>query len=170
MKITAKLPQFSDLRALFIVTGRQEAVLYIAHKGQITKKSTIIVEGAKYTDREGFSLRSGHGRVLSSGSAYEPLQAQKKRDFLKVFKTEMAKFLKANPCDVIYVFSPNYAISEVKKTLPATAQKMVKFTRQGDYFKEHPFALIEMLVKNKPTVIPTSDEAAKILLRKANNK
>ncbi len=162
MKISQKLPQFDREKALFVVTGKQEAKFYLVSKGKIKEIDSFKVEKPVYSDREGWFKRRARGFVMGSGAPLEPKKQKVIKDFLKKLKKNLKKTLSRNKVDAIYLFSPRYLSARVRKTLPSSARKKIRLTIDGEYYFEHPFKLLEKIPEKEKNA-PKSEEAKKLL-------
>lgn len=146
MKITKKLHQFTDEKALIIITGAQEADFHIASDGEINKIDSFRLEKIHFSDDEGFFGRSGDGgKVASSGSVKEPPKEKYRKEFSKELKTHIKEIQSKNKITGIYLFTPDYLVNIAKEAMPKDLQEKIKFTAKGNYYHEHPFELIEKI-------------------------
>ncbi|OGZ27695.1 MAG: hypothetical protein A2365_03560 [Candidatus Nealsonbacteria bacterium RIFOXYB1_FULL_40_15] len=165
MKISRDLTQFKNFKALFIVTGRQEADIYVAENGKIDKIEEIEIPNSKYSDKEGFFKTRTGGRVIRSGSVLEFPKEKIMKDFLRELKTAMKDIRQRHKFDSVYLFSPEFFHNQVFEALPKDFQKKTKETVFGDYCHSHPFEILKKIKKDAPEVI-LKEEAAKILKKK----
>ncbi len=167
MQISQKLPQF-EKKSLIITAGRRAADIYFAFQGKIEKIDSIKVETPKYSDKEGFFVRMGKGRVWGRGSVLEDQNEETDRKFLKELKEKTEEHTIKDEIENIYLF----AASHVKKGLPEhlanNIRQRISFVIEGNYIKKHPFDLIKKIKDKqegkKPKFI--SEAAMKILRRK----
>ena len=141
MKISNTLPQFKKESALFIVTERHAADLYLAAKGAVTKIGTIVTPKIRYSDKEGFFISGGKGE-RSSGSALKQVTAFEKTAFLSEFKRKAPAFIKR--ADDVYLFTPSYMAGEMRMALKACGV-VPKKTVSGDYRKQTLFYLLKKI-------------------------
>ena len=144
MKITQKLPQFKDKKALIIVTGRHTAEFYIAGNGKIIRKLGFRIDNPKYRDNEGFFTRTSQERTLGSGSIREINKPQLIKDFLKKVKIKTKSLALKEKPDQFIIFTPSYLSADVKKTLENLTNAKMKMIN-GNYHKEHPFNLLKKI-------------------------
>ncbi len=164
MKISRELPQFDTERAIFVVTGKQEAKFYLVNKGKIKEIDSFKIEKPRYSDREGWFKRRVRGFVMGSGAPLEPKKQKIIKDFLKKLEKNLKGTLSKNEVDSIYIFSPHYLLSRVKKTLPSSAKKKLEMTIDGEYYFQHPFELLEKIsLKKEEKKKPKTEEAKKLL-------
>lgn len=146
MKITKKLHQFKDEKALIIITGAREADFHIASDGEIDKVDSFKLDKIHFSDNEGFFGRSGNGgKVASSGSVREPMKEEYRKEFLKELKSHIKELQSKNKITSVYLFTPDYLINISKESMTKEMQKKIKFTAKGNYYHEHPFKLIEKI-------------------------
>ncbi len=167
MKIPNEYPKFINKSALLIVLGREDGTLYLASNGFIDKITEFGVRIPKYSDREGFFLRSGGGRLLGTGSVYEPKIKMVERRFLNDFSEKIKKILKENKVTEIYLFSPKFMHTYFEQEIPPKYLKMVRCKFNGNYRKNHPLELLDkiriQISKSHPGPVPVNKEARKIL-------
>lgn len=144
MKISEKLPQFEQARTLLVVSGEAGFVAYLAFKGEIEETASFRIDPVRYSDKEGFTQRSGHGRVFASGSSLEqPKEKERKEFFLGLH--EHLKPSSLGRVDECILFAPGYIAEEVKEHLPFKLQRCLKKTVDGNFVNVHPFELLEKL-------------------------
>lgn len=162
MKISKTLPQFKGESTLLTVTGKQEAVFYIAKDGIITKVSSFKIKTPKYSDREGFFATRGHGKTFVSGSVYESTKEKVRQIFLKVLKKHIKEIRVQHSIKKTALFCPGYLINDVMEVFSASFRKSIVFSFRGNYYEEHPFRLLEK-IKGKSINLPWGKEGRKIL-------
>jgi len=149
MKIKRELPQFEDKKTLLLVTGKQEAVIYIAYKGVIEKIVEVKVETPKYSDREGFFARTGRGKNLGSGSAYEDAGIEIKKQFFNEISTKLKILAKNQKIRVLYLFTPVYMSKQLPAALPKSIANAIVAVYHGNFRSEHPFILLAKISSDK---------------------
>ena len=177
MKIPRDLPQFENDKAIFIVTGKQNAAFHLAHKGDLTELAEFNIETPSYSDKEGSSMNRGGGITFGFGWVLERNKPEETKDFLKQLEETSRKILAKQAATKIYLFSPQYILASAKETMKKIAGNKVEMrTFSGNYTRMHPLKLLKELQgrnerrteKNKPTLI--KEEARKILERTKNLK
>ncbi len=166
MQISQDLPQFNK-KALIIVAGRRKADFYIAFSGQIEKIDSFEIEEPKYSDKEGFFMRLGGGKMLGTGSVLEDKKVEFDRRFIKDLKDKVEEIFSKNKTEEIYLFAANYAKKNLPKNLSKETSQKIILSFDGNYGKSHPFELIKKIKgkqKNKKTNF-ISEAAMKILKR-----
>jgi len=144
MKISQKLHQFTDEKALIIITGAQEADFHIASDSEIDKIDSFKLEKIHFSDSEGFFGRSGGGGETGvSGSIKEPPKEEYRQKFLKELTAHLKDIEGKQEITGVYLFTPDYLINMVKDTMSKELQGKIKFTAKGNYYHEHPFELIK---------------------------
>jgi hypothetical protein len=145
MRIPFDLPQFKDKRALIIITGKQAADFYIAGDGEMTKISWFVLKTPRYSDREGFFVRSGRGKTYSSGAVYETLDDKIKGEFLKKFAHEVKKILARRSITDIYLFAPSYMKNVIQGAFPKRDLIFIRVSFLGNFSKKHPLFLLKKI-------------------------
>lgn len=145
MTISEGLPRFDNERALLITTGKQVGKLYYATKGRVHEIDHLELETPKYSDREGFFARSGSGRAYGAGAPYEPKDTETKRKFLRQFGVRIKEAVAKRKTDAIYLFTPNYAIKELKEELSGELRDKIRFSFMGNYVKFGPEDLLSKI-------------------------
>lgn len=170
MKISDDYAILQKANALFIVTGKQSAIIYRLRKGEISEKETIEIKTPTYSDNEGrFESRGPRGRLQGSGSVLDSNKKYIQDNFLKNLLKEFNTIKR--PYDSIYLFAPNYMAEAVEATLPNAASKKIKRIFTGNFTKQHPTELLAKIkdvreFKEKTEArTRASGEAAKILRR-----
>ncbi|MDP3901095.1 MAG: host attachment protein [bacterium] len=144
MKISQILPQFEKTSALLIVSGKAGAVLYRASEGEIEEVSSFRVDPVRYSDKEGFSQRSGQGRVFASGSSLEAPKEKERKEFFKNLEDHL-KRLNPETAKECFLFAPGHLVQEIKEHLPIHLQERMKKTVEGNFVSHHPFKILEKL-------------------------
>lgn len=129
MKIPSKLPQFEKEKVLIIVTGFQTADLYLAADGEMNKIGSISIPRRKYSDKEGFSTQKSG----VSGSAREYPKEAVLQEFLNLLKTELKIISKKERLSSVCLFSPDYAMNEIKSVFPTALKNKIKFSIKGNF-------------------------------------
>ena len=168
MQISQHLPSFMRKeRALFIVTGRQIGKLYTAEKGNVREVALVEEPKLRYSDNEGFFMRGGGGRTYGSGAVREPKGTETKQRFLKKFSAKVAEVVRARQPEAIYLFTPDYAVTELKEELPPEAQRKIRFAFLGNFVKFGPQKLLakvdEKMARLKEKSGQQKEEETKIL-------
>ncbi len=128
---------------------------------------SVEVRTPKYSDREGFFARSGNGRTYGTGSVYEPKDQESKKQFIKEFSSEIKGLAAERDITSAYVFSPDYAVTELKSELPEEVLSKVRLTFMGNFVKFGPMELLSRIsdqlhaAKAKGDLLPP--EEAKIM-------
>ncbi|MEX0672922.1 MAG: host attachment protein [Candidatus Paceibacterota bacterium] len=167
MKITEKLPQFENETALLVVTGKQDAVFYIAQNGEVNAVESFKVDKPKYTDLHGHFETRAHGKVTRAGSPYEPtdLSDDAVRQFLKELEEELKNVSRHYALDSLYIFYPSHMKNRISEVLPPKLARKQQIAIEGNFYEHHPFKLLERIQKkNSSGVIkPITATAQKIL-------
>jgi len=142
MKISRELPQFNDVETYIVVAGFQEAEFYRAFKGDIEKIYEFYIPAPKYSDREGFFEISGR-EFYGSGSVYEAKKQKIRDEFCQDFVREI-KRLKLSSEKAVFIFAPKYFLSFIGNEIRGL-RKNLKYAFPGNYFRKHPFFLIQKI-------------------------
>jgi len=167
MKISEKLPQFSK-KSLIIVTGGQAGKIYLAYNGEIEKLNEFKIDNPKYSDREGFFVRSGQGKTFGSGAVREENKHKITGEFLKQLKLSIEEIVSKNKIEDFYLLSPDYIKNELYEILSSEIQSKIVLFTEGNFHDSHPFDFLEKIKKEideKKTKI-ISEEVIKILKKK----
>jgi len=146
MFIPQKLFQFEE-KSLIIVSGRRTADLYQCFNGEIDKIDSVTVETPKYSDKEGFFMRLGKGKFFKAGSALEDQNLEIDRRFIKELKDKVV--LVSDEFKEIYLFASDHAKKNLPDALPEKTRDKITLISQGNYLKEHPLKIVEMIDRKK---------------------
>lgn len=149
MKISQKLPQFEKEKALIIVASQMEADFYVAFGGEIAKTTSFKITKPRYSDREGFVARASGGKAVSGGPSYSIDKEKIRIDFLKAFREKIKPFSQDKKIGRVYLFAESYVVNEIQKFLPAGLKSKIKTVIRGNYSKNHPFDLLEVISQGK---------------------
>ncbi|MBX4189469.1 hypothetical protein KW785_02635 [Candidatus Parcubacteria bacterium] len=142
MQIPEHLSTFRDKNILLLVAGKQNAALYHIHDGAIDETFKVGVERPHYSDNEGIYQAAPNSRVLT-GSAEIRQDENVIRDFLKELDIKI-KGLQGT-FEELYLLAPSMSRNWIKESLPRSWQEKLVLEKEGNYMKEHPLALLEML-------------------------
>ncbi len=145
MQISDKLPQFIDDSALLLVTGSQEADIYLAKNAEILAIGSVVLEKSHYSDREDFGRRGSI--VFESDAKSEKIKTAKRTDFLKLFKDYVKDLSVEQKVKKVYLYAPAENLADLKKSLPVALQKKLKGVFEGNFHKEKPFDLLKKIIK-----------------------
>jgi len=161
------LIQFRNEQALFIVSLVREAEFYLAENGRIEKKDGFEIPKPEYLEREGFFMKSGHGKIFGSGEAYRDFKVYLEKKFLKKLQVKVGDFLKGRKIEAIYLFAPDYMAGMVLRHMPKKACDMIKMCVYGNFIKRHPLELVERIQRlfgeSIGLSVPRKKEAWRIL-------
>jgi len=167
MKIPEKLPQFKDMTSLIIATGKQDAIFYIAHNGEIQQVDSFKVEKPQYSDIEGHFETRNDGKTYRAGSPYEPTDKENKTktEFLKELSEEIESVSRHHTIHTLYIFTPSYLKNEVSKTIPHSLHQIKYYLLKGNFFHQHPRELLTRIQKlhQRNPIQPITEAAYKIL-------
>ncbi len=157
------MPQFNIRQGLLIAASRQQAVFYEAFQGEMNEIGGFKIEKPRYSDDEGrFATRTKTPGNLGAGSVKEMDDKEIKRNFFNQFEEKLAdiKEEKKEGIDDVYVFCPDYSITELISKLPEEFRKKLALEIEGNFANEHPVKLLEEIdrvltekikkIRNKP--------------------
>ena len=145
MQIPKEYSQFKDKKALFVVTGVNEAVFYIAADGVMNEVQRIKIEKPHYSDREGhFKIRRG-GQTISSGAAYEENKEKLWQDFRKEFQKALGSILDLSLPNTIYLYTPAYMAVRMREEFSPKQQAVIRRVFRGNFFDAHPTKILAKL-------------------------
>ena len=139
MKIPAKFPQFEDENVLIVITGAQDADIYLASNGIFEKIKSIKVPRRKYSDEEGFSKQKSG----VSGSAREYPKEAVRQEFLNQLENELKKI--PQKITSVFLFSPDYFLKTVESSFPYPLKDKIKITIAGNYIHYRPLEILEKI-------------------------
>lgn len=170
MKISDDFQNLQKTNALFLVSGKQAAVIYRLRKGEIHERETIEIKQPEYTDREGhYEYRSPRGKIHGWGSTYEPKDEYVHKKFLSSLVKEIKQLKR--PYDSIYLFAPMHVMDSIEQALPNSISRKIKRKFAGNFTKKHPTDLLAKIRDRRQLKARTAamkqvtGEAAKILRR-----
>ena len=145
MKIPEKnISLFENKNSLLIVIGNYHGTVYQVADGEVEKKSEIKNEEPTRSDNEGMFKRGG-SEQYSYGSVLE----SKDNEYQQRFSKEMFEILlglsKEKKIDQIYLFRPQDMKNLIEKDWNRILQKTEVFYIDGNFVKNHPKELIEMI-------------------------
>ena len=151
-----------------MVAGSRSAEILKAHKGEIELIDSLKMELPRYSDREGFFVRSGKGQTFGLGSVFKEV----KRDFLAKFTKELAtkveKAFREDSSESVYLFSPEYMKEMILGKISSKIKKRITLEIDGNFVDDHPFDLLKMIMERLGDKRPvmTSEDAIKLLKKK----
>jgi hypothetical protein len=147
MKIQNKLIQFNNEKVLLLVTGAHYYIIYQASNGIIKKIKEDRIDEPTYSDNEGmFKSSSGEGAF---GSVLESKKHKAVTDLSKSLSRESFNLIKKKKIDGIYLFTSPQIKADLSNDLHQDVKNMIISTYDGNYTKEKPFTLLEIIQKNK---------------------
>ena len=171
MKIRNNLVQFNDKDALIVATGKQDAIFYTAHNGEIFQVESFQVDKPTYADIEGhFETRAKtgtQGQTMRAGSPYDPTDKNEKAvsDFLKELEKEFESVSRHHSISHLYLFAPSHLKNDVYNCIPHSIDDAETLLIEGNHYDTHPFKLLEKIQQkeHKEPVRPIKEAAQKIL-------
>ncbi len=172
MKISSKLPQFSNDPTLFITISKQRAKFLFAENGFIEIVEQFTFEKPKYSDREGHFKQRGERGTYRSGAVYESKKGRIRDETANKLNENIKSVIKDYDFSKIYIFAPEHLKNIVSDSIPASSKGKVKKYHFGNYGNNGAQSLVKIINqeinKDSKAVIPTSDEAVKLLKRRDN--
>lgn len=141
MKIPAEFPQFEDENVLIVVTGAQDADIYLASNSVFEKIKSIRIPRRKYSDEEGFSVQKSG----VSGSAREYPKEAVRQEFLNELENELKVISKKEKITSVYLFSPDYFLKTVKSSFPYPLRDKINIEIAGNYIHYQPLEILEKI-------------------------
>lgn len=141
MKIPSKFPQFKDENVLIVVTGAQDADIYLASNGVFKKIKSILVPRRKYSDEESFSVQKSG----VSGSAREYPKEAVRQEFLNQLGGELKMISKKEKITSVCLFSPDYFLKTVKSSFPYPLRDKISIEIAGNYIHYQPTEILEKI-------------------------
>lgn len=167
MNISEKYPQFEDEKALLIITGKQDAEFYLAHKGVLEKIEGFEIPRIAYSDNEGFMKKGRLGMFMGAGYVREDKKRAMRYKFLNLLESYLKDVTKKHSPASVYLFCPAYVMQAVKAIIPYPLKEQPIKSFTGDYHKQHPFKILEKIQKQKQSKpVPVMKEAARKILEK----
>ena len=148
MKIPKALPQFKDYPTLFLVSGEFEAKFYVAKNGEISENDSFALnprEEAK--EKQAFVGKKGGMQSFSAVSHHGRYIEDLKERFAKKLRDMTEDVSNKESIREIHVFAPGYVESRISKKISKGSMAMVKSTHDGQYLRENPLQLLEMMKK-----------------------
>lgn len=136
MRIPQQFPQYVGERALFVVTGSEDAKLFLATDGEITKVDAFRVRPPTFDATE---------------KSLYPLKTTGKQVHLKAFITTLSVNIKKAvgkaKLDHAYLFIPAQLKNEIPSALPSTVTNVLRKTITGNYLDKSTNELLGILHK-----------------------
>jgi hypothetical protein len=147
MKISNKYGNLRDDHALVIVTGKQDAVLYLMKAGHMEKLDAFKIPKPRFSDNEGHAQMRGRGEMIASGWTRE----LRDEDIISEFVGELKKRLKSinSDFDKVYLFVPSQNKNAIKKALPKPIADKIEAEVSGNYYYRSPQYLLDKLISQK---------------------
>lgn len=148
MKIPLHLEQFKEERALLLVTGKQDAVIYKASEGFLEKVDSFKIPRPHYSDNEGRFGQSRGGGKKSKGAVQGGVREIQDKDIIRDFLHELNIHLKkvgTAGISAVYLFTPSQIKNMISEALPVELKANIKAIIEGNYFTFSPIALLGKL-------------------------
>jgi len=148
MEIPSQFYQFTDEKALVIVSGTEEAKLFGAHDGEMDHLETIKTRKISYSDREGFFASRGQGKTFGAGSVMEDVDEKERKEFRDLLGEKYAEM--ADGYDYVALLAPEHALPEIIGSLGIPKDKIedkVKIIKKGIFLDYSPEKLLELLTE-----------------------
>lgn len=141
MHIPAPYDQYTNEKALFIISGSRSARLFAAHDGEINEIAHLDTPHPTYSDREGFFEHGGSG---ASGAVREENKQEMTAQFLKLLSQHLSAASQESYQTVI-VCAPSYILPDVITAIPAPLANRIRTTIEGNFTSSAPLDLIKSL-------------------------
>jgi hypothetical protein len=167
MKIPQQYNQFTGKRALILVAGKQDEVMYEAADGEINQIDALKVTRPHYSDNEGRSkARSHNGGSIRSSTSTEIRDQDTIKDFMKELKLHMQK-VHAELYDEVHILAPQKSRNTIIDNLPSQVKNKVRQVIDGNYTHSGPLEAIKKIQQGEfeetKNPIPMTKEAQRIL-------
>lgn len=143
MKISQQFPQFKKERALWILTGTQEAEFHLAGDGVVEKLEMFRLPRIKYSDTESRAVRVGKTGVSGGGS--KSVKEQYQQEFATKFKGSIKDIISRTMPTRIIVISP--IAGDIEEMLPVAARKLIDTKIKKNLCERHPEEILEHIGK-----------------------
>lgn len=143
MKIPQELLQFTDERALIIVSAKEEGVLYHAHDGLVEEVVNVAEHPGERSDREGFFFRSGYGKYLGSGGPEENDSEENLRVFVSSIASELNEAIADIKPTVMYFFQPQHLKGYLEEAIKNPNHIPMHTVKYGNHVHDAPLKLVE---------------------------
>lgn len=147
MKISKKLPQFEGEKVLILVSGNNRAEFYLISDNHINMVDDLRIKDEHYSDKEGFFVRSGLGRIFKTGAVREPVDKDIMSEFIRKVTENIKKFLYFDEVDRMYIFGPEYLKNFLKDAVPKSYKKKLIHFFSGNLTNHHPFELLKKIAE-----------------------
>lgn len=142
MQIPQALPQFTNEKALFVVTAKERGVLYLVHEGTIEKLEAVAEHPPSHSDDEGFFF-GGNTGIPAGGAPKETDDAHNFKQYLNVIVSELEAVIKERQPDRIYFFEPEHLHGAVAEAMTDSQHTPLETVATGNYVDDHPTTLLE---------------------------
>ena len=140
MKISKHLPHFEE-DTLLVVTGRQEAVVYLASHDEVRLVGSLKAKRPEPSDRGGrFGKRMG--RDVLAGGTGDLEDEEQVRSFTRQLSDLLVPLAASGQAQRIYLFCPTYLCSRVEDAMSIDMRSKLEFVFFGNYQHQHPFVLL----------------------------
>lgn len=160
MQIPQRLPQFSDERALIIVSAKEQGVLYKATEGMIEQVVKVQEHPEAPSDREGFFFRSGFGSHYGSGGPDAQDDSENIKDFVKAISDELNEAIREVEPTVVYIFQPAHLKGYLEPVIKNPKHVPIEVVKFGNYVHETPLQIVEHIAAYNDASIDPADPAS----------
>ena len=162
MQIPNTLPQFAGHKVLFVVSAKEQGVLYTATEGVVEQVVKVTDHPEARSDNEGFFFRSGYGRHYGSGAPIEENKEEQLQSFVKEISEELNEVIVAEKPDIIYMFQPEHLKGYLEDSIKKPHTTEVHLVKLGNFMHATPLELIEYVRQyHDDTTDPGSPESVK---------
>lgn len=155
----------SDGASLLIVSGKEEARLYLTQGVEINKIGEVKSRVPKYSDREGFFEQRKGGKIISSGSVYEPKDYVAIKKFVTLLEKELIEIHRRYNVSKVYLFLPLPQKHLIFQALPYALKQKLALSIPGNFVKQTPLNLLALIKSRQERLPILRAEAAKIIDR-----
>ncbi|PIR89132.1 MAG: hypothetical protein COU07_02790 [Candidatus Harrisonbacteria bacterium CG10_big_fil_rev_8_21_14_0_10_40_38] len=172
IKIPETLKSFSSTPSLLLVAGTSGARFFVVSPTGLTEVDSFFIDKPKYSDNEGFFVRSGGGKRFGSGSVKVENSNELLSRFVNSFADRSKKLINSYKyLNKVFLFVPSHLAPIVRSSLPKDAKNKLVAVISGNYLKFHPLDIAKKAWNstiNTGTRL-TSETASKLLNRKFLN-
>ncbi len=149
MQIPQNLYQFKKTPVLLVVSGEFEVKFYVISNNNISEENFFELNPREEArEKQAFVGKKGGMQSLSAISHHDRYIEDLKEKFLKKLREAIDEICTKKNIENIYFFLPNYTENKIIESLSKDSIDKLLDVFQGNFVKENPLKLIE-IIKNK---------------------